>query len=138
MTTVLVALGSVLITLGIVLAILLVTRRGRAAATGAEGSSELALAVRDLNARIDSLASELTAALERSQQDERRNKHFGELAGSIDLDEVLTRVLEAAGATPGADAALVTVAGTGPGSKPIVATLGLSAEEAERQSKQDE
>ena len=133
MTTALVALGSVLLTLGVVLVILLATRRGRPAAA-AEGTTELALAVRDLNARIDSLASELTQALERSQEDERRNRHFGELAGSIDLDEVLTRVLEAAGATPGADAALVTVAGTGPGTKPIVATLGLSAEEAERQA----
>ena len=58
---------------------------------------------------------------------------LGELAGSIDLDEVLNRVLEAAGAIDGVDAALITVA-TPPGGEPIVATLGLSAEEAERQA----
>src|SRR5215212_3114662 len=113
---------------------MLLVRRGRPEATAAESSTEVALAVRDLNARMDGLVRELTEALERSSETDRRNKHFGELAGSIDLDEVLTRVLEAAGATPGADAALVTIAGTGGLSKPIVATLGLSADEAERQA----
>jgi diguanylate cyclase (GGDEF)-like protein len=134
-TTALVALGSALVTLGLVIVVLLLVRRGRpAAAAPGDSSSELAVAVRDLNARMDGLFRELTETLERSHENERRNKHFGELAGSIDLDEVLTRVLEAAGATPGADAALVTIAGTGGISKPMVATLGLSAEEAERQA----
>jgi diguanylate cyclase (GGDEF)-like protein len=133
-TTALVALGSALVTLGLVIVVLLLVRRGRPAAEPGDSSSELAVAVRDLNARMDGLFRELTETLERSHENERRNKHFGELAGSIDLDEVLTRVLEAAGATPGADAALVTIAGTGGISKPMVATLGLSAEEAERQA----
>jgi diguanylate cyclase (GGDEF)-like protein len=133
-TTVLVALGAALITLGLVLLVLLFTRRRRQPAVEPDGTGELALAVRDLNSRMDGLFRELTQALERSHDDERRNKHFGELAGSIDLDEVLTRVLEAAGATPGADAALVTIAGAGGITKPIVATLGLSTEEAERQA----
>jgi diguanylate cyclase (GGDEF)-like protein len=131
-TTALVALGSVLVTLGIVLLIFLVTRRKPTAEP--EGIGDLTLAVRDLNSRMDGIVRELSQAFERSQGDERRDKNFGELAGSIDLDEVLTRVLEAAGATPGADAALVTVAGAGGVGKPIVATLGLSADEAERQA----
>ena len=134
MTTALVALGSASVTLGLVIVVMLLVRRRRPEATAAESSTELALAVRDLNARMDGLFRELTETLERSNENDRKNKHFGELAGSIDLDEVLTRVLEAAGATPGADAALVTIAGTGGLSKPIVATLGLSAEEAERQA----
>ena len=134
MTTALVALGAALVALGLVILVMLLLSRGRSEATAAESSTDLALAVRDLNARMDGLFRELTEALERSTETDRRNKHFGELAGSIDLDEVLTRVLEAAGATPGADAALVTIAGTGGLSKPIVATLGLSAEEAERQA----
>jgi len=133
-TTALVALGSASVTLGLVIVVMLLVRRGRPEATAAESSTELALAVRDLNARLDGLFRELTETLARSNENDRKNKHFGELAGSIDLDEVLTRVLEAAGATPGADAALVTIAGTGGLSKPIVATLGLSAEEAERQA----
>jgi diguanylate cyclase (GGDEF)-like protein len=134
-TTALVALGSALVTLGLVLVVLLFTRRSRPPAeTEANGTGELALAVRDLNSRVDGLFRELTQALERSHEGDRRTKHLGELAGSIDLDEVLTRVLEAAGATPGADAALVTIAGAGGITKPIVATLGLSTEEAERQA----
>jgi len=131
-TTALVALGAALVTLGLVLVVLLLTRRPRPAP--AEETGELALAVRELNTRMEGLARELTQALERSHEGERRSRHFGELAGSIDLDEVLTRVLEAAGATPGADAALVTVSGAGGANKPIVATLGLSTEEAERQA----
>jgi diguanylate cyclase (GGDEF)-like protein len=60
-----------------------------------------------------------------------RNRLFSELSGSIDLDEVLSRTLEAAGALDGADAALVLLADPADG-KPLVATLGLSVEEAER------
>ena len=72
--------------------------------------------------------------MERSREDVRRSRVLGELAGSIDLDDVLTRVLEAARATPAADAALVTVSPSSGVSQPIVATLGLSTEEAERQA----
>jgi diguanylate cyclase (GGDEF)-like protein len=132
-TTALVALGSALVTLGLVIVVLLLVRRGRPAAAPGDSSSELAVAVRDLNARMDGLFRELTETLERSHENERRNKHFGELAGSIDLDEVLTRVLEAAGAIRGVDAALVLLPGP-VGEKPIVATMGLSAEEAELQA----
>jgi diguanylate cyclase (GGDEF)-like protein len=131
-TTALVALGSVLATLGVVLLVLLAAHRGRSAPADGEDKRELARSVAELDSRIERVASELTEALERLQ--ERKRRYLGEPAWPIDLDEVLARVLEAAGATPGADAALVTVLGGGPRSEPIVATLGLSAEEAERQA----
>jgi diguanylate cyclase (GGDEF)-like protein len=89
--------------------------------------------VRELEARMDEMVRELTGALEQAQVEGQRNRQLGELAGTIDLDEVLTRVLEAAGSIPGSDAALVTLTPT-PAGQPIVATLGLSAEEAERQA----
>ena len=76
---------------------------------------------------MDAMVRELTDALERTQHEGQRTRMLGELAGSIDLDEVLTRVLEAAGAIDGVDAALVTVAAP-PGGEPIVAALGLSAD----------
>ena len=60
-----------------------------------------------LNARMDELGRELAGALERAEEEGRRSRIFGELAGSIDLDEVLSRTLEAAGALEHADAALV-------------------------------
>src|SRR6478752_6041856 len=59
------------------------------------------------------------------------NARMDELGGSIDLDEVLSRTLEAAGALEDADAALVMLPDA-QGGKPLVATLGLSVEEAER------
>jgi diguanylate cyclase (GGDEF)-like protein len=87
--------------------------------------------VESLNARMDELGEELAGALERAEEEGRRSRIFGELAGSIDLDEVLSRALEAAGALEGADAALVMLPDA-QGGKPLVATLGLSVEEAER------
>jgi diguanylate cyclase (GGDEF)-like protein len=87
--------------------------------------------VESLNARMDELGEELASALERAEEEGRRSRTFGELAGSIDLDEVLSRALEAAGALEGADAALVMLPDA-QGGKPLVATLGLSVEEAER------
>src|SRR5213595_2670956 len=87
--------------------------------------------VASLNDRMDELGRELAGALERAEEEDRRSRIFGELAGSIDLDEVLSRALEATGALQGADAALVMLPDT-QGGKPLVATLGLSVEEAER------
>src|SRR5437773_2927867 len=87
--------------------------------------------VESLNARMDELGRELAGALERAEEEGRRSRIFGELAGSIDLDEVLSRTLEAAGALEGADAALIMLPDPQAG-KPLVATLGLSVEEAER------
>jgi diguanylate cyclase (GGDEF)-like protein len=87
--------------------------------------------VESLNERMDELGRELAGALERAEEESRRSRIFGELAGSIDLDEVLSRTLEAAGSLEGADAALVMLPDAS-GGKPLVATLGLSVEEAER------
>jgi diguanylate cyclase (GGDEF)-like protein len=126
-TTVLAAVAASLGTLVVVLAGLLVARRRRA-----EPDERLALAMAQMNQRMDAMARELTGAVERAEEEGRRSRTLGELGGSIDLDEVLSRTLEAAGAVSGADAALVSM--QGPEGKPLVATLGLSAEEAERQA----
>jgi diguanylate cyclase (GGDEF)-like protein len=97
------------------------------------GSEErLALAVSDLNIRMEAMVKELTTAVERAEEESRRSRAISELGGTIDIDEVLARSLEAAGAMPGADAALITVDGID--GKPYVATLGLSAEEAAQQA----
>ncbi len=93
---------------------------------------KIAELVADMNTRMESMVRDLSEALERAQEEGRRNRVLGELAGSIDLDEVLTRTLEAAGAMPGADAALVTIDDAGD-DRPIVATLGLSIDEAHKQ-----
>jgi diguanylate cyclase (GGDEF)-like protein len=89
--------------------------------------------VQELTARMDGMVRELHAAVDRAPDDDQRARILGELAGTIDLDEVLARVLEAAGAMRGVDGGLVTVV-TSAREKPIVATVGLTAEEAEVQA----
>ena len=127
MTTLLVGVAASLATVVVALVGLLVARRRRT-----EPQERLAIAMAQMNRRIDEMARELTGAVERAEEEGRRGRTLGEIGGSIDLDEVLSRTLEAAGAVPGADAALVSM--QGPEGKPFVATLGLSTEEAERQA----
>jgi diguanylate cyclase (GGDEF)-like protein len=127
MTIALAAVGAALATLLLTLVVLWARQRGR------KREAELTDALRELEARMDTMVSELTDTIERTQHEGQRTRMLGELAGSIDLDEVLNRVLEAAGAIDGVDAALITVGAT-PGVEPIVSALGLSAAEAERQA----
>jgi diguanylate cyclase (GGDEF)-like protein len=113
----------------VVLLLLFVIFRERRAA-----DARLELVVRELTSRMDGIAKELSAAVDRTEDGgDQRARILGELAGTIDLDEVLARVLEAAGAVRGVDAAMVTVSNSA-GEKPVVATVGLSAEEAETQA----
>jgi len=126
-TTVLVAAGAALITLVLVLLVLLV--RSRRSSRGSE--TQLLDLVSEMNDRMESMVRELSDSLERAQEEGRRNRYLAELAGSIDLDEVLSRTIEAAGAVPGVDAVLVSV--TNDENRPLIATLGLSSEEANRQ-----
>ena len=127
MTTVLIGISVGLGALVVLLLALLVVRWRSDNST----DERVAEVVAGLNARMDELGRELAGALERAEEEGRRSRIFGELAGSIDLDEVLSRTLEAAGALEDADAALVMLPDP-QGGKPLVATLGLSVEEAER------
>src|SRR3954471_1707300 len=97
-----------------------------------KGDERLAELVADMNKRMESMVGELSEALEHAQEEGRRNRMLGELAGTIDLDEVLTRTLDAAGAMPGVDAALARL--DNDGATPIIATLGLTTDEAQRQA----
>ena len=79
---------------------------------------------------MDELGRELAGAVERAEEEGRRSRFLGEIAGSIDLDEVLARTLEAAtDAVPEADASVVRLE-NGEGG-PTVAAHGLSADGAE-------
>jgi diguanylate cyclase (GGDEF)-like protein len=127
MTTILIGISVGLGALVVLLLALLVVR-WRSDSSADERVAEV---VASLNARMDELGRELAGALERAEEEGRRSRIFGELAGTIDLDEVLSRTLEAAGALEGADAALIMLPDS-QGAKPLVATLGLSVEEAER------
>jgi diguanylate cyclase (GGDEF)-like protein len=104
----------------------------RGAGKGVQSDERLADLVADMNSRMETMVSELSEALEHAQEEGRRNQMLGELAGTIDLDEVLTRTLDAAGARPGVDAALARL--DNGADTPIIATLGLTTEEAQRQA----
>src|ERR671932_306533 len=123
MTTVLIGISVGLGALVVLLLALLVVRMRSDRRTG----ERVAGGGASPNQRMDALGRELATALERAEEESRRSRIFGDLAGSIDLDEVLSRTLDAAGALERADAALVMLPDT-QGAKPLVATLGLSVE----------
>jgi len=123
-TVVLVGIASALAVLVAVLVAVLIGRRA-----SRDGQDRLALAMTE---RMEALMNELTGALQQAEDAQTRSRVLGEIGSSIDLDEVLSRALEAAGAIPGADAAMISM--TSADGKPLVATLGLSTEEAQRQA----
>jgi diguanylate cyclase (GGDEF)-like protein len=128
-TTIVVAIVAGAAAIALLLVVLWLVRR---ADQGAQGEERLADLVADMNTRMETMVGELSEALERAQEEGRRNRVLGELAGTIDLDEVLTRTLDAAGAMPGVDAALARL--DNGGNTPVIATLGLTTDEAQRQA----
>jgi diguanylate cyclase (GGDEF)-like protein len=121
----LVSIGGAVALLLVVLSLVVARRASRRA------DERVSAAIGELNERMEALVGELGKALERAEADSRRSRVFGELAGSIDLDDVLERALEAATAAAGAEAGLVRLE-EGFEGRPLVATLGLSIDEAER------
>jgi two-component system, cell cycle response regulator len=109
----------------VVLSLVIARRASRRA------DERVSAAIAELNERMEAMVGELGKALERAEADSKRSRVFGELAGSIDLDDVLERALEAATSAAGADAGLVRLE-EGFEGRPLVATLGLSIDEAER------
>ena len=91
---------------------------------------ELVKAVAEMRSKMDELAGGLTEALERAEQESRRNRLFGELGGSIDLEELMDRVLDAAMEIPGIDAAMMVVERLD--GAPAIVTRGMTAEESAR------
>jgi diguanylate cyclase (GGDEF)-like protein len=125
-TTVLVSVGiSAAVSIVLVTAFLLFRRGARTAAD----ETTISHVAEELTARMDAMGRELTEALERSREENRRNRVLGELAGTIDLDEVLNRTLDAAGALQGVDAALIHVLSSD--DEPVTASVGITPEEAE-------
>jgi diguanylate cyclase (GGDEF)-like protein len=116
------ALGALVLLLAVLLA--LVGRRSRRRADERVGA-----VIQTLEKRMDELAVELSGAVERAEEEGRRSRFLGEIAGSIDMDEVLARTLEAGTRMAGVDAALIRLESHE--GIPTVAAHGLSADGAE-------
>src|SRR6476659_257280 len=98
------ALGALVVVLAVLLPVLLRRSSRRA---DREVSERVAEVVETLEQRMDELATELAGAVARAEEESRRSRFLGEIAGSIDLDEVVTRTLDAALAVTSGDAALL-------------------------------
>jgi diguanylate cyclase (GGDEF)-like protein len=110
------------------LTIVLVRRVG--SARPPRPDADLVRAVSEMRLKMDELSQDLSEALDRAERESRRNRLFGELGGSIDLDELLDRVLDAAIQIPGFEAAMVVVESqTG---APTVVTRGMTQQETSK------
>jgi diguanylate cyclase (GGDEF)-like protein len=116
------ALGGLVLLLAVLLA--LASRR-----SGRRANERVGAVVATLEKRMDELAVELAGAVDRAEEEGRRSRFLGEIAGSIDMDEVLARTLEAGTRLAGVDAALIRL--ESPEGPPTVAAHGLSADGAE-------
>ncbi len=127
MNTVLISVGiSAGVSLVLVMLLLLFRRGGTQAVNG---EAQIARVVGELTSRMDAMGRELTEALERTREESRRDRMLGELGGTIDLDEVLSRTLDAAAAFKGVDAVVITV--LRPEDEPVTSAIGITPEEAE-------
>jgi diguanylate cyclase (GGDEF)-like protein len=109
----------------LLVSLLVVTRRA-----GRRGEERVSAVVETLERRMDELARELAGAVDRAEEEGRRSRFIGEIAGTINLDEVLSRTLEAAVAVTSADAALIRLS-SDRDQPPIVASVGVAADGAE-------
>src|SRR5262245_34122258 len=93
-------------------------------------NEELVRAVDEMRTKMDELAGGLSEALERAEQESRRNRLFGELGNSIDLEELMDRVLDVAMEIEGIDAAMMVVQRQD--GAPAIVTRGMTAQESAR------
>ena len=77
---------------------------------------------------MDDLGRDLSDALERAERESKRNRFLSDLGSSVEFEELLDRVLDAALEVPGFDAAMVVL--DDPAARSTIATRGMTAEEA--------
>jgi diguanylate cyclase (GGDEF)-like protein len=119
------ALGAAVLAVVVSAIVFSVLVRGRSNA-----SNQLERMLEVSNTRFEVMLEDLAKELERSQDETRRFRELAGIGSSIDLDAVVSRVLEAAGTLPRVDAAMIVVPRDGDAA--VIATRGMSAEEAAR------
>jgi diguanylate cyclase (GGDEF)-like protein len=115
------ALGVILVLAGV-----LVRQRQRSARAGEVKITE---ALGQVSAQVDRLTRDLSTALERAESEERRRRVLADLGTSIDLEEVLERVVDAVLRLSPFEAA--TVALDDGGGSQVVVSRGLTTTETE-------
>lgn len=120
MTTAAIALVAALTAVAVAALLAAIGRRTRAAS-----ETRVGYALREMGERMDDLARDLTASMERLREDSRRARAVEALGQTLDLDEVLARVTDAAAALPGAAASVVRVRPKD--GEPLVASSGSTA-----------
>lgn len=88
--------------------------------------------VHELDTRLQRLREELSEELERTREESRRSRYLGELAWTIEFNDVLRRTLDAIVDLEGVDAGLVTVVDSS--GELVTEARGLSDEEAQQLS----
>ena len=81
-----------------------------------------------MRTRMDDLGRDLSDALERAERESKRNRFLSDLGSSVEFEELLDRVLDAALEVPGFDAAMVVLDDGGGASS--LATRGMTPDEA--------
>ena len=123
-------MGVAAFALVVVSALLLLVLRARKSE-----SRRFEAALRESSSRVEGLISGMTGSFELARVETDRAKRLSEIGATIDLDEVLQRTLEATAELSIVDAAMIVLPEEG---KPIVATLGLSEDEARANMQQAE
>jgi diguanylate cyclase (GGDEF)-like protein len=115
------ALGAVVVAVAFAVVVLVALRRKAVVPTAEAGEG--------------TETRELARELEEAREEARRARELAEISASFDLDTVLSRVLETVEGVEGVDAAMIVLphGGDGDDGEPLVATSGMSAEEAVRQ-----
>jgi diguanylate cyclase (GGDEF)-like protein len=122
MTTAVIVIAAVVLA-ALLLALLVLSRR-----PSKHADDHVADAVNEMRVRMDQLVGDLSAALSRAERESQRNRIVDELSGSIDLDEVLIRLVETVVRSTEFDAAMIAL--DQPGAPPLIVERGLSEEEA--------
>jgi diguanylate cyclase (GGDEF)-like protein len=128
-TTTWVAVGAAIGSAVFALALVVVFLRSR---TRRRPNGDVERMLRESDERFQQMLDCLSNELERVREDLRRSHRLTGLASTIDLEVLGERILVAALELPGVDAATLAVPRLG--EEPLLATAGMSREEAERQA----
>ena len=119
------ALGAAALAIVLTLAVVRLSRGWR------KPNAQLQRMLDESTERFEGMVRDLAREVERAQDESRRTRQLAAIGSTIDLDTVLSRALEAAAALPLVDAAMVAIPQDEGG--PVIATLGMSPDEATRQ-----